>query len=513
MPSPVIFSDKNSQSLEPLLSPASSTTSEQLPIPAHSKRSSPPRCSRTRAGRACAALVLVGLTLLGTSYLALTMRGVGLVRVGQHGSTTSATPHDDFTDNSRLLRGHNATARFRDNLSSSPDDKYITAWPSSGWTNDVMAAINLIYLAKMTGRTPVLPPFTPSHVGSIVEVGPLTFSDIFDIPRLSNEIGMHILEWHQMKTSAVDTSGPSEVEKLGCWSAWSLNVPAGNKPRYSEAPRLYNLDISYTPVPDSFTLSGGLKKDQYFTSLWSLASLGFPESRNYFLTRQGSKTLPTTSGTGEKLEPDDKMLCFDLLYYVGLANEEEWAMDYAPYWKTVGTHMYWAPKLLELAEGYLRRHFGVQAGEPIPPFVSVHVRRADFAGWCPPNMNREACFAPSTAYARRVQEIQDALRARPDSVNARAVLVTSDERDPGWWEEIAELGPEWGWVDHAAEKTVEKYGKWYPVVLDAVFQSLGVGFVGTDHSTMTLLSQRRVGDWNGGLSEKVRWGTPGADDH
>ena len=40
------------------------------------------------------------------------------------------------------------------------------------------------------------------------------------------------------------------------------------------------------------------------------------------------------------------------------------------------------------------------------------------------------------------------------------MLVTSDERDPEWWDEIAELGPEWGWVDHAAEKTVEKYGKW-----------------------------------------------------
>lgn len=84
-----------------------------------------------------------------------------------------------------------------------------------------------------------------------------------------------------------------------------------------------SIDVSYTPVPDSFTLSGGNKKDQYYTSLWSLASLAYPESRNYFLTRQASKTFPAISGTGEKFEPDDRMLCFDLLYYVGLANEEE----------------------------------------------------------------------------------------------------------------------------------------------------------------------------------------------
>lgn len=104
-----------------------------------------------------------------------------------------------------------------------------------------MAAANLIYLARMTGRTPVLPPFTPSHVGSISEVGPLAFSDIFDIPRLSKELGMHVLEWDQMKTSAVDTSGPSEVEKLGCWSAWALHGPSGRKPRESDVPRLFNL--------------------------------------------------------------------------------------------------------------------------------------------------------------------------------------------------------------------------------------------------------------------------------
>ena len=46
---------------------------------------------------------------------------------------------------------------------------------------------------------------------------------------------------------------------------------------------------------------------------------------------------------------------------------DQWNHDYAPYWRTIGTHMYWAPKLLELAEGYLRRHFGVQPGEAIPP--------------------------------------------------------------------------------------------------------------------------------------------------
>ncbi|KAG9118290.1 hypothetical protein FRC07_007265 [Ceratobasidium sp. 392] len=379
-----------------------------------------------------------------------------------------------------------------------------------------MAAANLIYLAMQTGRTPVIPPFTPSHVGSMSEVGPVAFGDIFDVPRLASELGMHILEWDELKNPAPAASPnvSSEIEQLGCWSAWTLNKADGNRPRESVAPAWYNIDISYTPIPESFTLSQGLKADQYYASLWSLASLGFPKTRDWAWSVQKSRATSLTTGSGGQLMPDDQMLCFDLLYYVGLAGEEEWFADYSPYWRFVGTHMHWAPKLFDLAEGYLRRHFNVVDGQPIPPFISVHIRRADFAGWCPSNMNKEACFAPASAYAKRVKEIQEALRGRPNGgTDAHAVLVTSDERSADWWEEIGELGPEWGWVDHGAERTVEKYGKWYPVILDAVFQSMGVGFVGTDHSTMSLLAQRRVETWNGGLGAEVHWGTPHADDH
>ncbi|CAE6409702.1 unnamed protein product [Rhizoctonia solani] len=424
----------------------------------------------------------------------------------------------DFSNNSELLNNQTAAPRFQDNLSNSPEHKFITAWPSSGWTNDVISAIYLIYMASLMDRIPIIPPFTPSHVGSIGEVGPLEFGDVFDVPRLANELGMHILEWHEVKHPSLAvhmTEGGvrSEVENIGCWSTWASSPFSNGQPRHSEAPGLYNLDISYTPVPDSFTLSEGYKKGQYYLSLWSLVSLAYRGTREWAYGLQSPKTLPLASGTGERIAPDEKLLCFDLLYYIGLANEEEWWKDYAPYWPKIGVHLHWTPRLLELAEGYLRRHFKVKNGETIPPFISVHVRRADFAGWCPSNMNSEACFASTGDYAKRVQEVQTLLRAQSIPIDARAVLVTSDERDPEWWEEISELGPGWTWVDHGTEKTVEKYGKWYPVVLDAVFQSLGAGFVGTDRSTMSLLSQLRVESWHNGIGALVRWGSPNADAH
>ena len=61
----------------------------------------------------------------------------------------------------------------------------------------------------------------------------------------------------------------------------------------------------------------------------------------------------------------------------------------------------------------------------------------------------------------------------------------------------------WHSADHVAERTEEKYGKWYLPLIDAVVQSLAVGFVGTDQSTMSLVAKRRVEDWSGGVGELV----------
>jgi hypothetical protein len=60
-------------------------------------------------------------------------------------------------------------------------------------------------------------------------------------------------------------------------------------------------------------------------------------------------------------------------------------------------------------------------------------------------------------------------------------------------------------MDHDAMGTVEAYGMWYPVLIDAVIQSMGAAFVGTERSTMSLLAARRVQDWYGGATRMVQW--------
>lgn len=53
----------------------------------------------------------------------------------------------------------------------------------------------------------------------------------------------------------------------------------------------------------------------------------------------------------------------------------------------------------------------------------------------------------------------------------------------------------------------------YAVILDAAIQSFADGFVGTDRSTYSILSRRRVEDWQDGATRMFKWGRKDADAH
>ena len=61
-----------------------------------------------------------------------------------------------------------------------------------------------------------------------------------------------------------------------------------------------------------------------------------------------------------------------------------------------------------------------------------------------------------------------------------------------------------------------KFGSYlprYPVFIDAAIQSLGLGFVGTDKSTMSLVARRRVESWSDGATRIIKWGKANSDNH
>lgn len=86
-----------------------------------------------------------------------------------------------------------------------------------------------------------------------------------------------------------------------------------------------------------------------------------------------------------------------------------------------------------------------------------------------------------------------------------------DEKDPSFWKDVEAQG--WHYFNHTTEKTLERHGEWYLPIIDTIAQSLSIGFVGTAESTVSIVSQKRVEDWNHGVTRMVKWGKLGADDH
>jgi hypothetical protein len=74
-----------------------------------------------------------------------------------------------------------------------------------------------------------------------------------------------------------------------------------------------------------------------------------------------------------------------------------------------------------------------------------------------PNQTGEGCFRPIHKWAENVQDIKKRL-LEEKGVKVERVVMTSDEKDPAWWEEVRAQG--WHFADHKVEATKEKYGPW-----------------------------------------------------
>ena len=79
-------------------------------------------------------------------------------------------------------------------------------------------------------------------------------------------------------------------------------------------------------------------------------------------------------------------------------------------------------------------------------------------------------------------------------LNFVRLLSITDETDPKFWEEVEGLG--WSFFHHEELGTLERFGEWQTPLVDVVAQSLAAGFIGTADSTFSLVSGRRVEDWN-----------------
>ncbi|KAK7031507.1 hypothetical protein R3P38DRAFT_2924051 [Favolaschia claudopus] len=407
-------------------------------------------------------------------------------------TTVTVTVHKPAsTSPTPLLVKEVATALLKENLR--PEVKYIAGWPVFGWNNQVIQYMNLLYLALITERVPILAPFSPFTSGHVDTATVVNFSEVFDLPRLQKELKRPILEWWQVK----DSESPM-MDELGCWS---LERSAWNATWQTPQPIHLKLDISYSVAPNWIKLVPEDYNDQQVT-FWALAALGFAD------TKPVNVTTVESPATQKSIVPDDQLLCFDNLYFV--CAHEAWEFSnrrYAPAWRFVGRHMHWSSKVQDLADQYIRKAFLIKPSVQIPPYITIHVRRGDFREQCG-GVPVNECLAPLSAYAKRVEEAKAELRSTK-GIRVDHVIMTSDEDDPEWWNEVHGLG--WVSIDHS--RTVEEYGPWYPPFIDSAIQSGGIGFVATHKSTVSIVADRRVSAWNSGVVKTVLWGHLGADDH
>ncbi|KAG1840894.1 hypothetical protein C8R48DRAFT_751280 [Suillus tomentosus] len=206
--------------------------------------------------------------------------------------------------------------------------------------------------------------------------------EVFDVPRLSQAIGIHLLQWHEVK----DPEGQF-LDDLGCWTVWETHPSLVIQ-------RVAITDVSWTRTPAWVRLTSPSTLHNH-ASFWSLASLGLELSLTNRPSPQHQVSLPL----------DDHVLCFDFFYYVGAHHTWEWESDYSPAWRFI-------------ADAHSRRAMS----EPTPPYISVHIRHGDFSQQC-----------------KEVSEAQEELRTRK-GIDATHLIMTSDERDPEWWSDVGALG-------------------------------------------------------------------------
>lgn len=143
----------------------------------------------------------------------------------------------------------------------------------NGFTSQFIALTNGIYLAKLSDRVPILPPFASTLHEDRKEAGYLAFSKIYDVPYLESMLRHPIQDWDNLKISAEQTAGLNEEpnpqfsdgkirskalsqikrEKLSCWSLWAAQMPVPGKPAGSAVQNHLGLDIDYWQIPQSFS--------------------------------------------------------------------------------------------------------------------------------------------------------------------------------------------------------------------------------------------------------------------
>ncbi|KAJ2917767.1 hypothetical protein MD484_g2673, partial [Candolleomyces efflorescens] len=300
----------------------------------------------------------------------------------------------------------------------------------------------------LSDRIPILPPFAPSeHISR--EAGILPFGEIFNLTTLRSTLHIPILEWKDLKSLPsslsvnpyFDPSNGDELEDIGCWSTMPERSREPN--RADNLVAHLGLDPSYTRVPARVRKDPNNANDDHVVFA-QLAALMYP--RDPLEPLSNFPIMTSSRRGGKEVGPGGNLACIDRMYYLTSGAEVfEWRFAWSPAWNSVGRHVRFNNDLVERSERYLRRAFGLEEGEEVPPFIAIHVRHGDFGNNC---MLPGHCLKDLQRFAKRVEKVEERLLVKK-GIAVRHYLLMSDETDPKFWEEAYELG--WRYFDHEKE--------------------------------------------------------------
>jgi hypothetical protein len=180
-----------------------------------------------------------------------------------------------------------------------------------------------------------------------------------------------------------------------------------------------------------------------------------------------SAVIPSQDG-GLDL-PDEQVVCFDTMYFTSASVADEWWRHWSPGWNIVGKYARWAAPVRSRARSAVAKALGIdpidlmkpsvgdvdyserdtvddhttlaeldERDRILHPFIVVHARHGDFNGLCGSNGD---CFPALDNFAAAVRHVQEELR-RQKGIRVRDgdVIVTSDEINSEWWDQVRTMG-------------------------------------------------------------------------
>lgn len=364
---------------------------------------------------------------------------------------------------------------------------------------------------------PASPTLIPAHLNG----EPQDISTFYDLDRFWSESHIPAVEFSRVKPAGRGDFHPRD-ENIACWSVYE--ACAGSANMEVRAFHLHGVNLQYWPLPPiaralgNFDLAyDGLRVfdfDRAAKNAWidRVQREHLPQLRvEGGFKGDKAKNIKPGFGPPGRPRPDDQLMCFDVTLFLGPIMFPDLPVTAHPLeprvageglsWMNVGQYLRFNDVVESRADELLSDLFGVKKASKLPPFITVHLRRGDFKDF--------AGFTDLEKYESALARVQDRLQARLDDPDGWAgpgkrffrsygrkarnypVLCTTDERgDSEFVKKVKSLG--WKVVDHDAFGTAERYGGWWPTILDGAILARGRSFVGTDRSTYSHLAGLRV---------------------